>query len=131
MRARTFPALLAALVVLSGVAGCGLFGGGGPGPAATAFVEAWARADDQAAGSLTDNAAAATAALHDAREALGPTGLTVTVGQVREATEKATASIDVTWELGPGRSWHYLGSIDLVPAGQAEHGWLVHWAPSV
>jgi cell division protein FtsI/penicillin-binding protein 2 len=130
MRARTFPALLAALVVLVGVAGCGLFGGG-PEPAARAFVEAWARGDDQAAGLLTDNAVTAAAVLRDARATLGPTGLTVTVGQVREATEKATASIDVTWELGPGRSWHYLGSIDLVPADKAENGWLVHWAPSV
>jgi cell division protein FtsI/penicillin-binding protein 2 len=131
MRARTFPALLAALVVLAGVAGCGLFGGGGPEPAARAFVEAWARADDEAAGRLTDNAVTAAAALRDVRETLGPTGLTVALGQVREATDKATASIDVTWELGPGRPWHYLGSLDLVRADKAEHGWLVHWAPSV
>jgi hypothetical protein len=130
MRVRTFPALLAALLVLAGVAGCGLFGGG-PEPTARAFVEAWAKGDDQAAGLLTDNAATAAAMLRDVRGSLGPTGLTVTVGQVRQATEKATASIDVTWELGPGRSWHYLGTLDLVPAQQAEHGWLVHWAPTV
>jgi hypothetical protein len=130
MRARTFAALLAALAVLAGVAGCGLFGGG-PEPAARAFADAWARADDQAAGLLTDNAVTAAATLRGARESLGPTGLTVTVGQVREATDKATASVDVTWELGTGRSWHYLSSIDLVRAEKAEHGWLVHWAPSV
>ncbi|MGI5129031.1 penicillin-binding transpeptidase domain-containing protein [Pseudonocardia sp. CA-107938] len=130
MRVRTFLALLAALVVLAGVAGCGLFGGG-PEPVAKAFAEAWAKADDEAAGRLTDNAITAAAQLRATREALAPSGLTVTVGQVREATDKATASMDVTWALGPGRTWHYLGSVELVRADKAEHGWLVHWAPSV
>ena len=130
MPARTPLALLAALLVLSGVAGCGLFGGSGPGPAATAYAQAWAKADDQAAAALTDNPAAAAALLRDTREQLAPTGLTVTVGQVREATARATASVDVTWELGPGRTWHYLGSLELVPAKDTEFGWLVHWAPS-
>lgn len=130
MPARTQLALLAALLVLSGVAGCGLFGGSGPEPAAAAFAQAWAKADDQAAGALTDNPTAAAALLRGTRESLAPTGLTVTVGQVREATERATASVDVTWELGPGRSWHYLGSLELVPAKDTEYGWLVHWAPS-
>lgn len=128
--ARTTLALSAVLLVLVGVAGCGLFGGG-PEPAARAFVAAWAKADDQAAGALTDDPAAAAALLRGTRESLAPTGLTVTVGQVREATDRATASIDVTWELGPGRTWHYLGSLELVAAPDAEHGWLVRWAPSV
>ncbi|MDN5860103.1 MAG: penicillin-binding protein [Pseudonocardia sp.] len=131
MRARTSLALLTALVVLAGVTGCGLFGGSGPGPAAEAFTTAWTAADDQRAAALTDDPAAAAELLRGTRESLAPTGLTVTVGQVREATERATASVDVTWELGQGHSWHYLGSLDLVAAKDTEYGWLVHWAPSV
>ena len=30
------------------------------------------------------------------------------VGQLREATDRATASVDMTWDLGQGRQWQYL-----------------------
>ena len=49
-------------------------------------------------------------------------------GQVRTATDRAAASVDVTWDLGPGRRWQYLDELDLRPAHDAPHGWLVHWA---
>ncbi len=132
MPARTPLALLAALLVLSGVAGCGLFGGSGPGPAATAFAQAWAKADDQAAAALTDDPAAAAALLRDTREQLAPTGLTVTVGQVREATDAGhrVRRRDVGPRAGPDvalprRRWSWCRR------RTTEFGWLVHWAPSV
>lgn len=134
MRARTSTALLAlllsALLVLATAAGCGLLGSKA-GDAAEEFARAWTAGDDQAAAALTDDPSAAAAVLRRTREALAPTGLSVTVGQVREATGRATASVDVTWTLGPDRTWQYLGSIDLVAAPDTEHGWLVRWAPSV
>ncbi len=128
---RRLAALLAALVVASAVAGCGLFGGGGPDSAAAAFVTAWSAGDIPKAAAATDDPAAATEVLTGAHDALKPVSLTAQVGQVRTATDRATASVNVSWDLGQGRTWAYLDSLDLVPAPDAEHGWLVRWAPTV
>ncbi|MDN5933079.1 MAG: penicillin-binding protein, partial [Pseudonocardia sp.] len=42
-----------------------------------------------------------------------------------------TASVDVTWDLGDGRTWSYLGELDLTPAPDTDLGWQVDWAPTV
>jgi cell division protein FtsI/penicillin-binding protein 2 len=130
LRTRT-AALLAALGVLSGVAGCGLFEGDGPGETLDAFLSAWSAGNDVAAAALTDDPAAAGEVLAAARAALSPVGLVATAGQVREATERATASVDVRWDLGSGRIWSYLDELELVEAPDTERGWVVHWAPTV
>jgi cell division protein FtsI/penicillin-binding protein 2 len=126
------PALLTALVLLVASAGCGLFDGDGPEEAARAFAVAWSAGDDAAAGRLTDDPAAATALLTSVREALAPAGLTVQVGQVREAADTATASLDLRWDLGQGRVWSYLGEAGLHrTAGGDGPAWTVAWAPTV
>ncbi|MBV9920431.1 MAG: penicillin-binding protein, partial [Pseudonocardia sp.] len=94
--------LVAALALL--VSGCGFFSNG-PDKAVTAFLVAWSAGDVPAAAAATDDPEAAADLLTAARTALAPAGLTATLGQLREATDRATASVDVTWDLGQGRSW--------------------------
>jgi cell division protein FtsI/penicillin-binding protein 2 len=126
-----FLALLAALVLGAGVAGCGLFGGGGPDATASDFVTAWSAGNIAEAAAATDDPAAAGEGLAAARDALKPVSLTAQVAQVRAATDRATASVNVSWDLGQGRVWTYVDSLDLVTAPNAEHGWVVRWAPTV
>jgi cell division protein FtsI/penicillin-binding protein 2 len=122
-------ALIVAFALL--VSGCGVFSTSGPDKAAAAFLTAWSTGDIAAAAAVTDDPASAADLLTATRTALAPVGLTATVGQLREATDRATASVDVTWDLGQGRKWQYLNELDLRAKDDAPHGWLVHWSPSV
>ncbi len=123
--------LLLAAALTAAVSGCGLFSSSGPGPAATDFLTAWSAGDVAAASAATDDPAAASQLLTATRTALQPVSITATLGQLREATDKASASVDVTWDLGQGRQWHYLGELDLRPKQDTPRGWLVQWAPAV
>jgi hypothetical protein len=129
--ARRLLVLLTALAVLAVTAGCGLFGDDGPDDAAAAFLAAWSAGDDAGAAALTDDPAAAGVLLAATRAALMPQGLVAEPAQVRTATDRAVASVDVAWDLGQGRTWSYLGELELRPAPGAERSWLVHWAPTV
>ena len=129
--ARPITALAAVLGVLLVTAGCGLFRDTGPEDTATAFLAAWSAGDDARAASLTDDPARASELLSGARKALAPESLTATLGQVRTSADEATAAVDVNWQLGPQRSWRYLGELELRPVPDTEEGWRVHWAPTV
>jgi cell division protein FtsI/penicillin-binding protein 2 len=125
-------ALLTALVVVLGVAGCGLFGGDGPDEAAQAFAAAWSAGDDRGAAALTDDPAAATELLTAVRAELAPASLSVQVGQVRTASDAATASLDLRWDLGQGRVWSYVGEVGLRRTGGGDGpAWTVAWVPTV
>ncbi|WP_312859562.1 penicillin-binding transpeptidase domain-containing protein [Pseudonocardia xinjiangensis] len=128
---RRFAVLLAALPVLLASAGCGLYGDDGPQRTVTAFLTAWSAGDDARAAALTDAPAAAGQLLVATRDALEPSAIVAELAQVRTATERATASVQLTWQLGPDRIWSYLNELELLPAPDAEEGWLVHWAPTV
>jgi transpeptidase family protein/MecA-like transpeptidase family protein len=119
------------ILLLATVAGCGLIGGDGPEEAARAFATAWSGGDDRAAAALTDDPAAATALLTSVRESLAPVGLAVQVGQVRTASDTATASLDLRWDLGQGRIWSYHGEAGLRPATGEGPAWRISWAPTV
>ena len=123
---------LAALALLLGVvAGCGL-GGDGPEEAAQAFAAAWSGGDDKAAAAVTDDPAAASALLTSVRESLAPAGLAVQVGQVRTASDTATASLDLRWDLGQSRIWSYHGEAGLRRASTDDGpAWRIVWAPTV
>lgn len=123
--------MLTPLVLVAGLGGCGLLGSSGPDAAVADFVTAWSAGDIPAAAAATDDAQAATQVLTSVREALKPVSVKAEVTQVREATDRATASMTVTWDLGQGRVWNYLGALDLLPAKDAKNGWLVRWAPTV
>ena len=119
------------VLLLATVAGCGLIGGDGPEEAARAFATAWSGGDDRAAAALTDDPAAATALLTSVRESLAPVGLAVQVGQVRTASDAATASLDLRWDLGQGRIWSYHGEAGLRRATGEGPAWRISWAPTV
>jgi cell division protein FtsI/penicillin-binding protein 2 len=128
---RRLLALVTTAVLLGGTAGCGLFGGGGPEETVDRFLAAWSSGDVAAAAALTDDPAAATRLLTSTRDSLAPQALTAQAAQVRTATGRATASVDVTWDLGDGRGWSYLGELDLTAVPDTELGWRVDWAPTV
>ena len=69
---RTRVGIAALALMLTAVAGCGLFGGDGPEEAAQAFAAAWSGGDDRGAAALTDDPAAATALLTSVRDVAGP-----------------------------------------------------------
>ena len=119
------------VLLLATVAGCGLIGGDGPEEAARAFATAWSGGDDRAAAALTDDPAAATALLTSVRESLAPVGLAAQVGQVRTASDTATASLDLRWDLGQGRIWSYHGEAGLRRATGEGPAWRISWAPTV
>lgn len=122
---------LAAVVVLL-AAGCGVFGDK-PDESARAFAEAWSRGDDRGAAALTDDPAGAATLLAAARDELTPAGLAVQVGQVRTASDTATASFDVRWDLGQGRVWSYHTEAGLHRAAGGGDGpdWVLTWTPTV
>lgn len=127
--ARRLFALVAVLAVLGACAGCGLFGGDGPEKTVQAFVAAWTAGDDKGAAALTDAATAAEPVLVAARTALTPVKLTADIAQVRTASERATASLNLTWDLGQGRIWSYLDELSLVKGPDGK--WVIHFAPSM
>ncbi len=127
---RIFGLLLAAAVGAA-ASGCGLFSSNGPDKAVAAFLVAWSAGDMATASAATDDPAAASQLLTATRTALAPVSITATLGQVRQGTDRASASADITWDLGKGRQWHYLDELDLRPKDDAPHGWLVQWAPTV
>jgi cell division protein FtsI/penicillin-binding protein 2 len=122
-------AVAVAVAVLLGTAGCGLFGEPGPEEAVEAYLAAWSAGDAAGAAALTDDPARTAALLTGTREALDPVALTATAAQVRAAQDLATASVDVTWDLGEGRTWSYLTELQLDP--DPERGWRVRSAPTV
>ncbi|QJY50149.1 penicillin-binding transpeptidase domain-containing protein [Pseudonocardia broussonetiae] len=127
---RRVLALLLTAGVLGATAGCGLFGGG-PDEAVEGFVAAWSAGDLAGAAALTDDPDAALTLLTATRDALAPQALTAEAAQVRTATDRATASVDLTWDLGGGRLWSYLGELELAPDADRESGWEVRWSPTV
>ena len=72
------------------------------------------------------------ALLASVRDELTPAGLAVRVGQVRTASDTATASFDVRWDLGQGRVWSYHTEAGLHrAAGGDGPAWVLGWAPTV
>lgn len=125
--ARRFRVLLVTVGMLGVTAGCGLFGGGGPEEAVEAYLAAWSAGDATAAAALTDDPEEAAELLTATRDALAPVALVAEVGQVRTATDRATASVDVTWDLGDGRTWSYLGELELQPTVESDPGWEIRF----
>ncbi|WP_233159509.1 penicillin-binding transpeptidase domain-containing protein [Pseudonocardia sp. MH-G8] len=128
---RPFTAIAVVTAVLLATTGCGLFQDTSAQDTATAFLAAWSAGDDRGAAALTDDAESAGELLGATREELAPEKVVATLGQVRTAADVASASIDVTWHLGPERTWRYLTEMELRPAPDTEQGWQVHWAPTV
>ena len=124
-------ALAAAVLLVALTSGCGLFGGGGgPEDVVARYLAAWSAGDARGAAALTDDPAAAEELLTASRDELAPVALTAVPGTVRSTDDRATASVDVVWDLGDGRSWSYLGELELGPDPDPDRGWEVLWAPT-
>ncbi|GAA2821256.1 penicillin-binding transpeptidase domain-containing protein [Crossiella cryophila] len=122
----------AVLVLALPVAGCGLFGAEPkPEDSAKTFLSAFAGGDTTTAANSTDEPKPAKELLDRVRAALKPTAVSTTVQQTLVAADDSTtasASYDVKWDLGAGRTWAYQGKLEL---RRTEKTWRVHWAPNV
>lgn len=100
-----------------------------PTSAAQQYLQAFAAGYTDSAGQLTDDPAASSAALRDARTALRPTEVDAKVGTVSAAVgNKASATFTVTWTFSVAHVWTYGGTLGLVKVGT---NWRVHWTPAV
>lgn len=118
-------ALVVALsaTLLGGIVACSP-GDEGPRQAVERFLSAYSRNDIDAAAGLTDNPAAARAALADAWSGLSAAGMSYRTGAADISGD--TADIDVTyrWQLPRGREWSYPAT---VKATRSDTGWGVRW----
>lgn len=109
--------------------GCGLFGSDdGAQNAATQFLDAFAKGDSKAAGTLTDSPDSATELLDEVRAALEPESVRARVDRIEEDGSNATVSFTVTWNFGERREWAYTGRFGMRSENDA---WTVHWEPTV
>lgn len=93
---------------------------------ASAYLSAWGRGDDAAAGALTSAPARAAKALRAARQALDATALTVRGEAVTVHGSTGAAAFTASWSFtGVARPWTYTGSLPLV---ETPSGWQVRWA---
>lgn len=126
-------ALLAALLGVTQLTACGLFGGQPlPQDAARAFLAALASGDTAAAGRLTDLPSDTAALLDKVRQALQPQAVRAELDQVRDSGgDLASASFTTTWTLGEGREWSYPATMELYRADGETRPWTVRWSPTV
>jgi cell division protein FtsI/penicillin-binding protein 2 len=128
---RIAAALLAISATLSG---CSLFGADVPksGPAAQAFLDAWARGDLTGAAAATDQPALAQEVLTSVQSTLGRAKVELQLGEVSEdktTKGRATAAFTASWTLpGVAEPWRYDGSLAL--NRREDKSWIVHWQPS-
>lgn len=124
--------LAAALLLVTSLVGCGVFGSD-PRPAAVGFLNAVASGDAEAAGRLTDDPAAAAGLIRRVRDELKPRGVALTLAEIHSGEHggnTASASYAAVWDLGGHRQWSYQGNLELAPA-DTEEGWSVRWSPAV
>ncbi|MFC4945425.1 penicillin-binding transpeptidase domain-containing protein [Pseudonocardia sp. GCM10023141] len=126
---RRLIALAGALALTAVCAGCGLFGGDGPDKTVQGFLTAWAAGDDKGAAALTDDPTAAEAVLGSVRMSLKPVRVSGDIAQVRTASDRSTASVNITWDLGENRMWSYLDELSLTKGQGGESKWLIHFTP--
>lgn len=116
------------LVLVAGVAGCGLFGDSPPVAAAKAFLTGWSAGDYDDAAAQTDAGSAAKDLLTATASQLGAKA-SVKIGSVTEKDGVATAKYTVTWPLdGGAHPWSYAGTLTTAKSGNDDK---VHWTPAV
>jgi cell division protein FtsI/penicillin-binding protein 2 len=124
---RRFVGLLAALLLLLPVAGCGVFGDSGPTAEDIAgdYLGAFARGDSGTAANLTDSPDSAKELLSSLRADLAPRKVSAQLGAVETSETTAKADFDVTWDFGNDRRWEYEGRLELRGEDDA---WKVRWS---
>jgi beta-lactamase class D len=100
-----------------------------PSSAAQQYLQGFAAGDFGAAGTMTDDPAASSAALRDAWTSLRPVQIRATLNRTDPAAgNTAAASYTATWSLPAGHVWTYDGTFQVVGNGG---NWRVHWTPAV
>lgn len=97
-------------------------------PAAEDFLDALASQDYDALAPLVDDPVAATDSIRATWEGLQAEGAEITVGEVRQQDNLATATYTVDWDLPRERQLSYDSQMTLTQAGGR---WTVRWQPSV
>ncbi|MDR7300692.1 penicillin-binding transpeptidase domain-containing protein [Haloactinomyces albus] len=123
--------VLAGLLLIFPVAGCGLVDTGPSAKdVATAFVSSFAAGDSAAAARRTDSPEAARQLLAQSRKNLSPKFVTAKIGDVVEGEGQRPTTVRATlsWNFGKGRVWSYETTMELV---RGQEDWVVRWAPSV
>jgi hypothetical protein len=119
-------ALAVLLLAAATTAGCS---GDSPEDALSAFLDAVGSGDVAAAAANTDSPEAAKTVLSQVRGVLDPEALDVDDEEVKQPDgDVVTAGYRLTWHLPHGRTWSYRADAQL---RVAEHGWQVHWQPTV
>ncbi|HEV7979550.1 penicillin-binding transpeptidase domain-containing protein [Amycolatopsis sp.] len=130
-RCRQFTSVALAAVLVTSLAGCGLFSSDpDPEEVVADFFGAFASGDTTRAASLTDAPEPAKALLDQVRIALAPQSVDFESQPERNssADDQATASYQLNWHLPHDRLWSYTGETQLY---SVDDGWKVHWQPSV
>jgi len=114
--------------VLAGASAFRGFRDGGPSArsAATAYAHAWSAGNDPAAAALTDRPRAAAAALRASRRGLDGARVAAVVGRVDEDGDRATAKLQVDWEIPRIGTLSYGTTLQLRRSGDR---WVVRWSP--
>jgi len=118
---RLIAVVVTAVLVVAGVLVWVLRGGGGAHETAQRYLTAWQRGDYAAMRSLVADPATFTLARTESD--LGVAGRRLKLVK----TSGRTAAFDAALDLGGGRSWHYLGTLDL--AKQSGH-WRIAYSPA-
>jgi beta-lactamase class D len=123
--------ILAAVLLVVPVAGCGLFSSDPkPEDIAGQFLTAFTTGDTAGAAGRTDATETAKTLLDNVRAALKPVAVTAHVdgATTNDSDKSAKVRFTADWDLGRERHWTYQGEMELRPDNDS---WKVHWAPSV
>jgi cell division protein FtsI/penicillin-binding protein 2 len=122
--------IVAALLVVMPIAGCGLFGSDpGPEDFARDFLTAYANGDTSNAAGRTDSVVNAKALLDNVRGALKPVSVKMQVtGSTTMDDKSAKVRYGADWDLGKNGHWTYEGEMEMRPDNDS---FRVHWLPSV
>ncbi|MDT7724654.1 MAG: hypothetical protein QOI21_1230 [Actinomycetota bacterium] len=103
----------------------------GPTEIATTFLKSFSDNQVSGAATVTDDVAAATAALTDTRTSLKQAKLVATLARLAPAAgdaTKTTGTFTMTWTFSASEAWTYDNTMELVRTGQ---NWQVHWTPAL
>jgi cell division protein FtsI/penicillin-binding protein 2 len=129
-RVRVVAAAGATVLLLAGLALGWVTPRPGAEPTVQAFLLAWENGQYATAAGLTTGApAGVAAALQDAYRDVGAAALTLTMGNISQQANTATAQFGASVNLGRGGApWNYRGSFHL---RRVSSGWKVVWSPAV
>jgi hypothetical protein len=133
---RNRPLVLAAVIAVLAAAGVVvalLRPWEGAGTTAERYAQAWAAGNAPSAGGYTTDPATAGGYLERARTDLSATAMTAQVTGTSTEGERATSTVEVSWDLGQGRAWNYTLDLPLVAAPETDAndtGWAVDWSPA-